>query len=136
VIGIDASAEATELCRAWFRAAMETDDAWMQENVAAEFHYLMGGGELERKDRVITMSHEIVDKRYELLECAGHRYGDVCVAFGTYFAQGTIPAGLAPPAQVEKYARGVRVRFSSVWVDHDGAPRCVLMQSTTIQPAP
>lgn len=130
----EATEEILPLCREWFRASLENDDAWFAANVADEFRYLMGDGAVETRDVIVPMSHQITGKHYEVLDVTGHRYGDVLVGYGTYSARGVIPEGLAAPAQIEKYARGVEVRFSMVWAPsaHDGALRCVLLQSTTI----
>ncbi len=131
---IDATEEIRPLCEAWYRASQETDDAWFAANVADEFRYLMGDGAVEPRDVIVPMSHQITGKHYEVLDVTGHRYGDVLVGYGTYSARGVIPEGLAAPAQIEKYAHGVEVRFSIVWApsEHDGVLRCVLMQSTPI----
>jgi hypothetical protein len=107
--GADATAQAHALSAEWFRASKETDNAWFEEFLTDDFRYLMGDGTIEPKDRVIALNRVIADKRYELLEVTARRYGDVLLAQGTYSARGTIPEGLAPAVQTEKYEAGVRV---------------------------
>ncbi|MGH2848998.1 MAG: hypothetical protein ACRDLP_00095 [Solirubrobacteraceae bacterium] len=125
-------AQAQALSAEWFRASLETDDAWFEDNLAEDFRYLMGDGSIEAKGRVIEMNRLIRNKVYELSGVSGRRYGAVLVVQGTYHARGTIPEGLAPPAQIERYAAGVDVRFTSMWVGEGAPPRCVLMQATSI----
>jgi len=129
----NADEEARTLTQAWFTASMENDDDWFAQNGASEFRYLMGDGAVAPLEVIVPFSHRIRDKHYGLLDVTGHRYDRVLVANGTYTARGTLPADAVAAEQVAKYAKGVEVRFTQVWVDDEsGRPRCVLMQSTNV----
>jgi len=129
---VDVTEEFRPIWNGWFVAATEGDDDWFWEHLGEEFVYLMGGGETEPKDRTIAMNKVVQNRSYVLGDMVARRYGEVIVATGVYSARGDIPPGAAPQSQIDKYAAGAQVRFSTVWVPRDGALRCILMQSTTI----
>jgi hypothetical protein len=131
----DVTDEFRPLCNGWFVAATDGDDDWFHEYLADEFVYLMGGGEVEPKQRTIAMNRIVQNRSYVLKDLVAHRYGDVILARGTYSARGDIPKGSAPQIQIDRYAAGAMVRFSTVWAPRDGELRCVLFQSTTIADA-
>ena len=129
----DATEEARALATAWLNAAMASDDDWFYANAAEEFRYQMGNGDIAALDVIVPFAHQITDKHYEVLEVTGHRYGHVVVGYGVYLARGTFPAGFAPDEYVARYAEGMKVRFSQIWVeDASGTPKIVLNQGTNI----
>jgi hypothetical protein len=61
------------VCGEWLRASMKTDDAWLEENVAESFRYVMAGGTVERKQRVLAINREITNKHYALIDVISWR---------------------------------------------------------------
>ncbi len=129
----DVTDEFRSLCNGWFVAATDGDDDWFEENLAEEFVYLVGGEDVMPKDRTIATNQIVQNRSYIMEDMLAHRYpGGVVIARGTYYARGDIPRGSASREQIEKYAQGGMVRFSTVWVPRDGALRCVVYESAAI----
>jgi len=131
---VDVTDELWPVLLAWCQAATVGDDSWFHEHLAEEFVHIMGGGEVEPKDRTIAMTGMVRNRSFVLQELLAHRYGDVTLVRGVYSARGDIPPGGAPPVQIARYATGARVRFSMLWVPNvDGRLVCAQFQSTTIE---